>query len=97
MGNVNINVTQIRDNFAEILGRIRFGGEIVTVEKKGKPYAVIISPAQYDTLQKAARKQFGAILQKVHARNADVSPEEVARDIAEEIEAVRRKGYEREE
>src|SRR3954451_22581126 len=97
MGNNIVNVTEARDNFAEILGRVRFGGEIVTVEKKGKPQAVIISPAQFQALQNAGRERFGAILQRIHARNADVSPEEVTQDATEEIEAVRHKGYEREE
>ncbi len=45
-------------------------------------------------MQKAAREQFGAITQKIHARNANVNLEEVTRDVTEEIEAVR-KGYER--
>ena len=36
MSNTIVNVTEARDNFAEILGRVRFGGEIVTVEKKGR-------------------------------------------------------------
>lgn len=44
MSNTVINVTQIRDNLAEVLGRVKFGEEVVTVEKKGKPYAVIMSP-----------------------------------------------------
>jgi prevent-host-death family protein len=44
MSNTVINVTQIRDNLAEVLGRVKFGEEVVTVEKKDKPYAVIMSP-----------------------------------------------------
>jgi antitoxin (DNA-binding transcriptional repressor) of toxin-antitoxin stability system len=29
-----VNVTQARDNLAEILGRVKFGEEIVMIEKK---------------------------------------------------------------
>ena len=78
---------------SEILGRLKFGEEVITVEKKGKPYAVIMSPAQYDALQKAAREQFGTIVQNIQARNADISAEEVMRDVKEEIDAVRREEY----
>src|SRR3954453_20006152 len=90
-----INVTEARDNLSEILGRVKFGEEIITIEKKGKPYAVIISPEQYAAFQKDARQQVGALLQKIHARNPDVSEQELTKDVAEETEAVRKALYER--
>lgn len=88
-------MTQARDNLSEILGKVKFGEEVVTIEKKGKPYAVIISPAQYEAMQKAAREQFGIIMRKTQTRNADFNVEEVTRDVTEEVEAVRRERYER--
>jgi prevent-host-death family protein len=95
MDSTKVTVTQIRDNFAEYLSRVRFGRETVTVEKQGKPLAVIISPEQFEALQKAAREQFGTIVQKIQARNAHVSAEEVMRDVTEEVEAFRQEEYER--
>jgi prevent-host-death family protein len=95
MTHSSINVTDARDNLSEILGRVKFGQEIVTIEKKGKPYAVIISPAQYEALQKAARERFSSIVQSIQSRNAHFSAEEVMRDVTEETEAVRRELYER--
>jgi prevent-host-death family protein len=38
----SVNVTQARDNLSEILGRVKFGKEVVTIEKMGKPYAVLM-------------------------------------------------------
>jgi prevent-host-death family protein len=96
MTHSSINVTDARDNLSEILGRVKFGQEIVTIEKKGKPYAVIISPAQYEGLQKAARERFGRIVGQIQSRNAHFSAEEVMRDVTEETEAVRRELYGRE-
>lgn len=90
-----INVTQAKDNLSEILGRVKSGEEVVTIEKKGKPYAVIISPAQYEAMQKAAREQFGVIIQKIQTRNAKFNSEEVTHDVTEEVEAARRESYER--
>jgi prevent-host-death family protein len=93
MTHSSVNVTDARDNLSEILGRVKFGQEIVTIEKKGKPYAVIISPAQYEALQKAARERFGRIVGHIQSRNAHFSAEEVMRDVNEETEAVRGELY----
>jgi prevent-host-death family protein len=90
-----INVTQARDNLAEILGRVRFGEEIVTIEKKGKPYAVIMSPEQYEAYQKAAKERLFAIIEEIQARNANRSEEEVMRDVTKAVEEVRQERYDR--
>src|SRR5215213_3735767 len=95
MTQTNITVSKARENLAEILGRVKFGHEVVTIEKQGKPCAVIISPDQYARLQKAAREQFGAVVQRIQSRNANADPDEVMRDVTAEVEAVRRELYER--
>ena len=77
MSSIVVNVTQARDNLAEILGRVRFGEEIVTIEKKGKPYAVIMSPEQFEAYQKAAKERLFAIVEKIQSRNTHHSEEEV--------------------
>ena len=90
-----INVTQVRDNLAEILGRVRFGAEIVTVEKKGKPYAVIMSPEEYKRYKTIAKKAFFDTVTRIRAKNANVSEEEVLKDVTEAVEEVRQERYER--
>ena len=90
-----INVTQARDNLAEILGRVRFGEEIVTIEKNGKPYAVIMIPEQYEAYQKAAKERLFAIIEEIQARNANRSEEEVMRDVTKAVEEVRQERYDR--
>jgi prevent-host-death family protein len=90
-----INVTQVRDNLAEILGRVRFGAEIVTVEKKGKPYAVIMSPKEYERYKAIAKKTFLSTVARIQAKNAHVSEEEVLKDVTEVVEEVRQERYER--
>ena len=45
-----------------LLGRVRFGEETIKVEKTGKPYAFIISPAQYESFKSASKKRLFAIL-----------------------------------
>jgi prevent-host-death family protein len=56
MTRTRVNVSQVRDNLSEILDRVKFGKEIVTIEKRGKPYAVMISPDLYAAFQQQARE-----------------------------------------
>jgi len=90
-----INVTEVRDNLAEILGRVKFGEEVITVEKKGKAYAVIISPAQYEAFQKAAKEKLFAVVDTVQARNTHYTEDEVMKDVSETVEEVRQELYEK--
>jgi prevent-host-death family protein len=90
-----INVTKVRDNLSEILGRVRFGEETVTIEKKGKPYAVIISPEQYEKFQEAAKERLFAIVDDIQSRNTQYSEEEVMKDVTDVVEQVRQEMYER--
>jgi prevent-host-death family protein len=88
MTSIVVNVTQVRDNLAEILGRVKFGEEIVTIEKKGKPYAVIMSTQEYTRYKEVARKAFQATLANIQAKNANVREEEVMEDVIETVEDV---------
>jgi prevent-host-death family protein len=94
MSNV-VNVSQARDHLADILGRVRFGEETITVEKKGKPFAVIISPAQYEALKDASKERLFAVIDSIQASNAQVNEENVLNDVTEEVETVRQSMYEK--
>ena len=95
MTNMSINVTQVRDNFSEILGRVRFGEEIVTIEKKGKPYAVVMSPEEYGRYKEAAKKAFAATVSDIQSRNINVREDVVVADVSRAIAEVRQQAYER--
>jgi prevent-host-death family protein len=41
---------EARSKFAEVLGRVGYGGEVVMVERSGKPMAVIIPVDMYEAL-----------------------------------------------
>ena len=94
MSNI-VNVSQARDNLADLLGRVRFGEETITVEKKGKPFVVIISLAQYEALKDASKERLFAVIDSIQASNAQVNEEDVLRDITEEVETVRQSMYEK--
>jgi prevent-host-death family protein len=40
-----MSLSEARDNLAEVIGQVQFGGERITLEKRGKPVAVVVSVA----------------------------------------------------
>ncbi len=89
-----INVTKARDNLAEILGRVRFGEETITIEKKGKPYAVIISPKELKRYQEIAKKAFSTTVASIRAKNTAVNENELMEDVTKAVEETRQERYE---
>ena len=77
---MTMSVAKIRDNMADALNRVAYGGERVILERRGKPVAVIVSMEDLTLLEELenrsdvkaalkARKERGAIaLAKVKAR-----------------------------
>jgi prevent-host-death family protein len=44
MSTTVVSTKQARDSFSDLLGRVYYRDEVITIEKKGKLYAVLISP-----------------------------------------------------
>src|SRR5215212_3354821 len=85
-----------RANFAEVLGSVYYTKEPVIVERKGKPYAVLISPEQWEQLRREQAERGWAAVDAIHQRNADADPDEVYSDVTAVVEAVRQERHERE-
>ena len=77
-----------RAHFADVLGSVHYGNEPVVVERNGKPFAVVISPEQYEVMEAALERAWTTV-ERIRARNADESPEAVLRDVTAVVEAVR--------
>ncbi len=88
-----MSAREARANFGDLLGLVYYTKEPVIVERKGRPFAVVISPEDYEVLRKQ-REQASARIDKVQERNADKDPDEVLADVTAEVEAVRRERYE---
>lgn len=95
MSNIAISAKQARDNFSEILGRVKYGEEIITIEKKGKPYAVIISPEQYEAFQRASKKKLFEAVEQIQSRNNQVSSEIALSDATTAVDEIRKKTYDK--
>ncbi len=88
MAQMRMGAREARNRFADLLGRVHYGGETVIVERSGKPMVAVIPVALYERLiaEREARFQ---VLDRIRARLPEVPPEEVERDVAEAIAAVR--------
>ena len=79
---------EARNNFSQLLGQVHFGGQVVVVERFGRPMVAIIPLQDYQQLiaEREARFQ---VLDEIRQRLPDLSVEEVEQDVAEAIAAVR--------
>ncbi|MBI2911101.1 MAG: type II toxin-antitoxin system Phd/YefM family antitoxin [Chloroflexi bacterium] len=87
-----MSVREARANFSDLLGLVYYTKEPVIVERQGKPFAVVISPEQYETIRQEIDSAW-ATIEKVQERNADQDPDEVLRDVTAVVEAVRHERY----
>jgi prevent-host-death family protein len=83
-----ISAKDARANFGDLLGQVYYTKEPVIVERKGRPFAVVISPEQYEILQRYCNQAW-AVVDRVRGRNADKAEEEVLQDVTEAVEEVR--------
>jgi len=87
-----ISVLEAGARFGELAGSVHDTKEPIIVEQNGKPYAVLISPEQYEHLRLAKAWQ---AIERIRERNADKTEEDVLADVTAEVEAVRQATYER--
>lgn len=88
-----MSAKQARDNFTDLLGTVYYGKEPVIVEKKGRPFAVVMNPDEYKRYQKIAKEEFFKTAEKVQKRNRDFSEKEVLKDVTKVVEEVRQARY----
>jgi len=97
--NTTVSAKQARDNFTDILGSVYYGKQTVVVERKGRPFAVVINPDEYEKYQdykKAAKKRFFEIVDEIQAANKGKSFNKVYKDVTKIVEEVRQERYEKE-
>ena len=90
----SMSAREARKNFSDLLGLVYYSKEAVIVEKRGRPFAVVISPEEYERLLKEGEERL-AVFDEIRERNADVTPEEAEADAARGIAAVRQEKRER--
>ena len=88
-----MSTQEARANFSELLGSVYYTKNPVIVERKGKPFAVVISPEQYEGLQREQEKAW-AVIEAIQSRNQDKDPDEVLADVTGAVEEIRQRKYE---
>lgn len=91
-----ITAKDARDNFTDLLGTVFYGKESVVVEKKGRPFAVVINPDEYGNYIKykqAAKKRILEIIKEIQAANKDKTYEETLKDVTAAVEEAREERY----
>ncbi len=87
-----MSAREARANFADLLGQVYYTKLPVIVERKGRPFAVVISPEDFEYLARERERDWEA-LEKVRERNAEAEPEDVLEDVTAEIKEVRQRLY----
>lgn len=83
-----VSAKEARSSFAEILGRVGYGGDVIIVEKQKKPMVAIIPADQLPDLLQLQRQRFAAV-DAIRETLPDLSDDEIQKDIAEALKAVR--------
>ena len=85
---VRMGAREARNNFAHLIGRVHYGGQVVIVERSGKPMVAVIPLEMYERLiaEREARFQ---VLDRIRSRLPEVPQQEVEQDVAEAIAALR--------
>jgi prevent-host-death family protein len=79
---------EARNNFSQLLGQVHFGGQVVIVERFGRPMVAMIPLEDYQQLiaEREARFQ---VLDEIRQRLPDLPVEDVEQDVVEAVAAVR--------
>jgi len=83
-----IGSREARRNFADLLGRVRYGGEVIIVERSGTPMAAMV-PIELVEQVLAEREARFEVVDRIRERTAGYSEEEIARDVDEAVAEVR--------
>ncbi len=84
----SLGAREARSQFADLLGRVHYGGETIIVERSGKPMAAMIPIELYLRLIAEREARF-AVIERLRDKAAGVPAEEVLSDVAEAVAAIR--------
>jgi len=85
---VRMGAKEARDKFADLLGTVHYGQQVVIVERSGRPMVAVIPVETYERLMAEREARF-QVLERIRERLPDVSAEEVERDVAAALAALR--------
>ena len=84
-----IGAREARRRFADLLGRVGYGGEVAIVERSGKPMVALIPVEVYEQLVAEREARF-QVLDRLRSKLPETSEEELEKDIDQAMDAVRK-------
>ncbi len=89
-----VNALKARQQLGQLLEEVYYRGDQYIIERAGKPMAAVV-PVWFIDAWQQRREQFFAMIDAVHARNADVPPDVIEHDVAEAVQQVRHEAAQR--
>lgn len=83
-----ITTANARNNFANLLGEVYYGGKKYLIQKLGKPFAVLLNVEEYQKLEELRASLFKEISTNRN-KNKNIPFRKVEADIEEAVTAVR--------
>jgi prevent-host-death family protein len=88
-----IGAREARQRFADLLGRVGYGGEVAIIERSGKPMVALIPIEVYELLVAEREARF-QVLERIRSKLPNIPEEEVEKDVQRAIDALRKPGVE---
>ena len=85
-------VSELRDNLSELLSKVQHSGEVLHIERHGKPVAVMVSAEEHAFLEECESLYWSKVVDEIYADpdydpNDTVSHEEVWAELHAEEQA----------
>jgi len=84
-----IGAREARRRFADLLGRVGYGGEVAIIERSGKPMVALIPVEVYEQLVAEREARF-QVLDRLRSKLPEIPEEEVQNDVSQAVDAVRK-------
>src|SRR5574341_103413 len=84
-----IGAREARRRFADLLGRVGYGGEVAIVERSGKPMVALIPVELYEQLVAEREARF-QVLDRIRSKLPKIPEEEVENNVSQAIDTVRK-------
>lgn len=79
---------EARQRLSDLLGQVHYGGQVVIIERAGKPMAALIPLEMYERLVAEREARF-KVIDELRARQPGLKPEEIEEEVAAALQAVR--------
>lgn len=83
-----ISAADARTKFSDLLGRVKYGEEDILIEKRGKPFAVLVNLDDYMKI-KQIKKLLLSQIKQTWVKTKDIPYSQVKKDVSQAIAAVR--------